>query len=303
MLAGFLRSVRRKRKWPTVHGDLSSWILKLHGIEEMSPDGSLQMRYQRAVGVDSVHLMDKLLGPGMDSRKMEASLSEAQRISDSMAARMRAAQPDGTTHHFKSLYSGTCLQLMGALGVPPTISQQLEFTVEETVKMNRAWLATLTCMALHNEHPIVLIRRAYKGDRRAVLDLVRADSLFMHDCCCTGVIRQAELQNDSRFLEQLKKAVGRKTRLRRRDVMHLYCYVLIALEQLGFPIPTHEEVWNAIDSHGREHGREYETLWAFERDFRRRRCDLIEMLGEAIPVRWPASESEMKFSDTLQGLA
>jgi hypothetical protein len=298
LFAGFLRSIRRKRTWPTLNGDISSWILKLHGIEKINPDGSLQMRFQRAIGAASVHMMDKLLGPGMDWRKMSAFLSEAERISDSMVSKMLLAQRDGTTHLFKPLFSGACQQLMDALEVPASIFQQFEFSAEETVKMNRAWLATLTCMALYGEHAVVLISRAYKRDRRAVLDLVRADNLFMHDASCVDVIKHAELQDDYRFLMKLKNAVGRVS-LRRRDAMHFYCYVLMALEQLGVSIPTHEEVRNAIDPCGLE----YESSGAFERDFGRRRCDLLKMLGEAIPVRWPESESETKFSDTLQGLA
>lgn len=273
--------------------------MTLNGIEKINPDGSLQAKFTKAIGAEFVHLMDDLLGPRMDWRKMDASRSELQQTSDLMFTKMMPAYSDGNLDLFESLYSEAHLRLTRLIGVPPFISQQFRFSFEETVKMNRAFLASLTCMALHDEYPVVLIHRAYRGDRRAVLDLLRADSLFMHDSCCVDVIRQAELQNDHRFLEQLKKAVGRKTLLRRRDVMHFYCYVLIVLEQFGFSTPTHKEVWTAIDPHGRE----YESLGAFERDFRRRRSDLIEMLGTAIPVRWPESVVQTDLGDGLQGLA
>ena len=94
-------------------------------------------------------------------------------------------------------------------------------------------------------------------------------------------------------------AVGGRMSLRRRDVMRLYCYVLLALEQLGFPIPTQEAIREAIDPCGQE----YESLGACKRDFRRRRCDLLEMFSAELKVRWLQSEPGDQMGDVLHGLA
>jgi hypothetical protein len=71
-------------------------------------------------------------------------------------------------------------------------------------------------------HPLLLIARASKGDRRETLDLVKADKLFLHDRCTEKVIKDAELRNDHSFLQQLARAQNYRSKLRVREIQHLY---------------------------------------------------------------------------------
>jgi hypothetical protein len=94
----------------------------------------------------------------------------------------------------------------------------------------------------------------------------------------------AELQDDHKFLEQLKRAVGHQPTLRRRDLFHVYYYIFALLELSGVSLPTLEELWNTLDPLGRE----YDSLSAFEKDFQRRRQVFRRMLAAAdaeIPVQ------------------
>jgi len=68
-----------------------------------------------------------------------------------------------------------------------------------------------------------------------------------------------------------------RPKLSGRMVHHIYFYVLFLLEELGVQLPTMHELWQVLDPHGRE----YDSLSAFERDFQRRREAFTQMLSHA----------------------
>ena len=286
-LAGLLRFIRRKRLWPEVEGDLSSWIFVMHGFKgERHGNGSLEPRYDPAVAADAARFLTQLLGPGMDVRKIEISMAQSQAITDDKVRKMIEAHRSGNRDAFQSVFSQAGLELMDAWGFPPSFSHAVGLSFDQAIRLIRATRATLILVAHHNEHPLVLITRASKGDRRAVLDLVRTDSLFVHDQCCIGTIRRAELQDDHRFLAQLQRAMGHRAKLHRRNVLHVYYYIFALFELWGVSLPTLEELWNTLDPLGRE----YDSLSAFERDFQRRRQVFNRMLAVAeaeVPVQVP----------------
>jgi hypothetical protein len=285
-LAGLLRFINRKRLWPEVEGDLSSWVLSMHGFSgERCSDGTLQPRYDKADVADLATFLNKLLGSEMDVREIRSSILQCQRIADEMVPKMAEAPGSGNRDASLSMFSQALSGVMAAWKFPQSFSRSLELSFGQTIKGIRATRATLLCLLLHNEHPLVLITRAYKGDRRAVLDLVKADNLFLHDPCCIRVIKKAELQDDQMFVEQLKRAVGHRTKPDRRNVMHVLFYIFCLLESWGVSLPSLEELWSTFDPYGME----YESLSAFEKDFQRRRQDFIRMLTTTeaeVPVRW-----------------
>jgi hypothetical protein len=178
---------------------------------------------------------------------------------------------------FQTLISETTAEIMGAAGIPLNLFDSPGLSFEQFAKLQRAIHAALTCLALHNEHPLVLVARAAKGDREAVLSLIKVDKLFLQDSCCAGTIRKATLQGDQDFIRRLRNALEYKPRLRRRDAFHVYCYTLLLLESWGVVLPTLNELWSTLDPCGIE----YDSLSAFERDFQRRRRDFTKMFTEA----------------------
>jgi hypothetical protein len=184
--------------------------------------------------------------------------------------------------------------IIDVAGIPPEFSREFDLSYQGIIKMLRAARALVLCTAVHNEHPVALIARASRGDRRAVLDLIKIDPLFMNDVCCSDVIKRAALQEDGQFLQQIKRAIGYQPKLHSRDIKHVYYYILFTLENLGFRLPALEELWNTIDPRGGE----YDKLLAFERDFQRQRQAFLRMRrrprkkspssGEAArhPLRW-----------------
>ena len=89
------------------------------------------------------------------------------------------------------------------------------------------------------------------------------------------MIRTAELQDDHKFMEQLKRALEYEPRIRLRDVQHVYYYILFLFEQQGVPLPTLDELWQVLDPVGTA----YRSLSAFARDFQRRREDFSKIVS------------------------
>jgi hypothetical protein len=146
------------------------------------------------------------------------------------------------------------------------------------VRMNRALRVTLVCTVLQRVHPLTLIARALKGDQEAVLDLVKADKLFLPDRCTQNVIRDAGLRNDQQFIGRLAGAQKYQPRLRRRDLIHIYFNLLFVLELAGQPLPRMDELQRLVDPEGREFG----GVYAFEKDLQRQRELWTKMWTEAL---------------------
>lgn len=251
----------------------------MHGFrEDKSGEGPpYKSRYDATAVAAAADLMSRLLGPGMDPRKIESSTVQSQKIADDKGRNLAAALRSGNQDAFQSQFSEAVSELTDAWKIPRSISESLGLSFDRVIKLLRATRATLICVGLHGEHPLVLITRALKGDRLAVLALVKVDKLFMHDGCCLGVIRKAELQEDQKFLEQLQRALDYQARLDSRQAWHVYYYILFLLELWGVSLPSQPELWSTLDPLGRE----YDSLSAFEKDFQRRRLDFTRMLMTA----------------------
>jgi hypothetical protein len=115
-------------------------------------------------------------------------------------------------------------------------------------------------------HPLSLIAQAREGDRRAVLDLVKVDKLFLHDRCTARVIRDAELQNDRAFLGQLARALAYKPKLGWRRACQLYLQMLFAL---GTQLPALPVFQLRLDPEGKR----FRSFAAFEKFFERCRAE------------------------------
>jgi hypothetical protein len=130
----------------------------------------------------------------------------------------------------------------------------------------RAARAAGLCYILHKEHPLVLIKGARDGARRAVLDLVKIDKLFLHDRCTAKVIREAELQNDQRFLRQLGKAIAYKPKIGWRRAWRLQLFLFFAL---GVKLPALPILQLRVDPDGKR----FSTFASFKKFAERCRAD------------------------------
>jgi hypothetical protein len=84
-------------------------------------------------------------------------------------------------------------------------------------------------IARYRVSPMVLIELARGGERRAVLDLIKIDKLFLLDSCTQGVLRRALSSGDRAFSDQVARAQLFKPRFDRRAACELYLYVLFSL--------------------------------------------------------------------------
>jgi hypothetical protein len=271
-------------------GELSSWILQMYGFRESKFEGggSLESRYGESAMLAAAQLVNRGFGPGVDVREEERRMAEGRKIANKkvpgILVALRTGDLDAVHSEFSKLMSG----ILDAAEVPHELYESMDLSHDGLIKQIRSTRALVLSMALLNEHPIVVMKRAANGDRRAVLDLVKIDSLFLHDSCCNAVIRHAELQEDEKFLDQLRRAVGYQCRLHSRDVKRVYYYILFTIEASGVSLPTLKELWSTVDPLGRD----YDSLFAFERAFQRQRLvfdRMVESAAAEIPFRWATS--------------
>jgi hypothetical protein len=162
----------------------------------------------------------------------------------------------------------------------PDFTPPFPVTFDSAVQVNRAVRATVVCMVLLRVHPWTLIVRALQGEQNAVLNLVRADKLFLQDRCTQNVIRQAGLRNDVQFMARLAGAQQYQPWLYRRDLIHIYFTLLFTLELGGQPLPRIDELQRLVDPEGRV----FAGLYAFEKDLQRQRELRHKMWGDALAV-------------------
>src|SRR5207253_10762238 len=70
------------------------------------------------------------------------------------------------------------------------------FDFLELFALIRATQTAARCVLWHRTSPLGLIESARRGDRRAVLDLVKIDKLFLVDACTRDVLRAAAMAHD-----------------------------------------------------------------------------------------------------------
>jgi hypothetical protein len=210
-LAALLRFVRKKRYLPDVDGDLSAWIFAVHGFieresgAEESGAEDREPHNQKDLIDASAKFMNRWLGPGMDVQRAERTITRTQEIMGTKVQRIAREHRSGNIKRYESLVSEAMSEMLKEMGIPRSLFQPHGLSIEQFARLRRATRATLICLALHNEYPLVLIARAAKGDRLAVLSLVKTDKLFLHDRCCAPTIRSAGLRDDRGFMMQLKR--------------------------------------------------------------------------------------------------
>jgi hypothetical protein len=220
--------------------------------------------------------MAKTFGPTLNPKTLDQIDTKSKAIGAATTRHIKTTGKD-ITNELDAVLPQTSVELLKAWGLPPDFLLPYSVSGANVRQMLRAFQAVAACIAINRTHPLTLISRAFGGDRQAVLELIKVDRLFLHDACTESVIKNAEMLNDQRFLDQLVRAQEYKFRPTIRDIHHLYFQLLFAVENYGLSLPTLKELSRIIDRHERA----YESLEAFERDFQRQRNIFKRMCEDA----------------------
>ncbi len=248
----------------SVKGDISQWIVRMCAkpivVKAANPAGT---SVQRQMVGQSVNM---LVDPRQEEEQRIAALMG--RVSSADVERIFKALQKSDLSAFHAARN----EVAERLGRPiaSTITPDTILAVLALLSRMRAARALALCVICYKMHPLSLIARARQGDRRAVLDLVKVDKLFLHDRCTARVIRDAELRNDRAFLGQLARAVGYKPKLEWRRSCQLYLQVLFAL---GAQLPALPILHLRLDPEGKRFG----SFEAFERFYERCRVDFLQL--------------------------
>jgi hypothetical protein len=278
-LLTFRRLIREEVRLPTtITGDLSSWIFQLHGLKTETTGDKLRIRPPIEPDLaSSMKWMEQIAGPESDPKTRKSLRAKVEEVKDHRTTAELTLLYREDSERFHSEFTQQAGKVVDALQIPEELAAISGFTsFEESLKAQRASRAFFLCLTMHKTHPVLLIMRAMKGDRQAVLDLVKVDKLFVHDRCTQDSIRKAEFQNDRGFLNQLARAQTFVPTLTAREMQHLYFYQLFLIEQWGAQLPAEHELWRILDPHGKE----YSSLSAFEKDLQRARRGFQKMLDE-----------------------
>jgi hypothetical protein len=279
LLAAALKFLRRRVPLrPTGNGDLSTWVLTLHGLvrDDESAGSYKEQPYDETDFTSLIGWMAKTFGPSLNPKTLHQIDTKSKAIGAATTRHIKTTSRD-ITNELDTVLPQTSVELLTAWGLPADFPLPYSVSVANVRQMLRAFQAVAACIAINRAHPVTLIARAFKGGRKAVLDLVKVDTLFLHDACTESVIKNAEMRNDQRFLDQLVRAQGYKFQPTIRDLHHLYFQLVFMIDQFGFPLPALGELSRIIDRHGRE----YPTLESFERDFQRQRNVFKQMIEDA----------------------
>lgn len=280
-LAGCVRFLRREVPiQSTGKGNLSNWILEFHGIaqDKKYSHKYTTPQYDETVSKRLVDWMSKLFGPYLDPRVVEQAKAKSEGLTEGTVDSLRQIPNADVRDVLDTIVSQKSVQLLDFWGFPGGVPSLHDISVSKVRQMLRAFRALVVCLQLHKTHVITLIARASKGQRQAVLDLVKVDRMFLHDPCTEAVITQAEMLNDHNFLEQLTRAQEYRYKPKVRVLHHLYFHLMFMIEGSGSPLPkTALELLRILDPHEKE----YKSLESFERDFQRRREDFCQMLDDA----------------------
>ncbi len=260
----FLREEEVSIKVP-VKGDLSQWIVRLCAkpivVKAASPVGT---SVQREMVGQSVNM---LVDPRQEEEQRIAALMEG--VSSADVERIFKALQKSDLSAFHAARNEVAERLVRPIA-PTTITPDTIPAVFVLLSRMRAARALALCVICYKMHPLSLIARARQGDRRAVLDLVKVDKLFLHDRCTAAVIRDAQLRNDRAFLGQLARAVAYKPKLGWRRGCQLYLQVLFACRA---QFPALSALHLRLDPEGKKFG----SFAAFERFYERCRVDFLQL--------------------------
>ena len=246
-------------------GDLSEWIrdlslkstrvLTLHPAHEGSSD-------ERTALLQS--------GEILTDAKSDAEV-ELMRITEHISAQDAAeifeAFNSGDSNRVSQIKEALKAKLEDKLG---SISETKIGAMKAQLMRMRAMRAHCLCALFLNAFPYQIIEKARSGDRRAVLDLVKIDKLFLSDSCTRDVIRTASLQADQAFLKQLAASLAFRPRINSKKSSRLYLYMLFAL---NIQIPALPILHLRLDPDGTK----FKTFSAFERFVERCRHQFHEI--------------------------
>jgi hypothetical protein len=274
LLAGLWRSVRRQLPVPEGSEGISLWICQLSGLGALHLNGP-------NIETDESHIEAeaalRALGPEASPEKISEKFAATNALKASPYYQdMMAAASGEDFAKFDTAFTELAKRA-GDLWTPG-FEPPFPVSFDTGVQINRALRVTVVCTVLQRVHPLTLIAQALKGDQEAVLDLVKADKLFLTDRCTQKVIRDAGLRNDQQFMGRLASAQKYQPRLRRRDLVRIYFNLLFLLEWAGQPLPRIDELQRLVDPEGREFG----GIYAFEKDLQRQRELCTKMWAEAL---------------------
>jgi len=179
-LADTLNFLRGRRRWPEVDGDLSDWVLRMHGIETGNQSEDLgDIDFQQILSS-----LDSLCAALQGTHDTEIR-RQLQAIGKEEKPRVLEAQQSNDREALDVVLSRAIPRMLRVAGMPESYSRKVDIiSFAGFVKLLRATRAMLVSMALFHEHPLSLIARAFRGDRRATLDLIKVDHMFVNDRCC-----------------------------------------------------------------------------------------------------------------------
>ena len=233
-------------------------------------------RYDETALRQLVAWMDKVLSPYLNPRMIGRAKAQSEKVQRETVGSLRQI-PNPDVNDLNSILPQKAAQLLDVWGVPRGFYSADDISVTTVRQQLRSLRALLACFQIHKIHVLTLIAQAAKGQRQAVLDLVKLDRMFLHDTCTDAVIRQAEMLNDRYFLDQLTRAQEYRFKPKTRALHHLYLQLSFMIERFGVPLPSTHELWRILDPHARE----YKSLQSFERDVERRRIDFDQMVADA----------------------
>ncbi len=202
LLAGLWRSVRRQLPVPKGSGDISLWVCQLSGLGGLRLNGQSIETGQSHIEAEAAL---RALGPEASPETIRERFAAANALKEGpYYLGMMAAASGEDFAKFDTAFTELAKQA-GTLWVPG-FEPPFPVSFDAGVQMNRALRVTLVCTVLQRVHPLTLIARALKGDQEAVLDLVKADKLFLQDRCTQKIIRDAGLRNDEQFIRRLASA-------------------------------------------------------------------------------------------------
>lgn len=263
----------------TEKGNLSAWILASHGIsqdEKRSPKYTVR-KYDEKAFERLIDWMGKIFGPYLDPRMVDRAKAKSEALGEQTVHSLQQIPKEDIKDGLNAVLPEKAAQLLDIWGIPREFYSVQEISVGTVRQTLRAFRALVVCLQLHKTHVLTLIARASKGQRQAVLDLVKVDRMFLHDPSTEAVITQAERLNDHNFLDQLTRAQEYPFTPKLRVLHHLYFRLIFMIEHFGSPLPTMRELLRILDPHGKE----YKSLESFERDFQRKREDFRQMLADA----------------------
>jgi len=273
LLAALLRFVRKERPLPGATGEISLWICQFWGLGRMRQNGAeIEINGSYVPSAEGLRNLGPQLNPEIIKERTARSFAIQ---SDKRFKRMMEAAAAGDAAEFNAGFKVT-MEALIALWLPD-FKPPFELSLDVARQMIRAFRTTLICIALDRVHPVTLIAKAWNGDKAAVLALIRADKLFLLDRCTQAVIRDAGLENDQPFMNELARAQQYQLRLRRRDLLHIYFDLLFLLEELGQALPRRDELQRLLDPHGTV----FRGSYAFERDLQRQRENFMKLIEEA----------------------